>query len=297
MSVVLITGAGGLIGRALEKALKARKFEVRKLVRTREKANGVDSFYWNYLTRELQDGALTGVDYIINLSGANVSRWPWSASYKNEVYSSRIDSTRFLCEKVFEQNIPLKKFISASGIGVYGDTGSAVMNEDAPHGSDFLAQVCTAWEQEALAFGSRGIPVCVFRIGVVLTHLGGFLPKVSLPFKFYAGAVPGNGNQIISWIALDDLVGMFIYAVENNPVTGVFNACASQPVTMTGMMQAIARSMHRTLWVPNIPGWILKTVLGEMSLVVLAGCAADNTKIKNAGFGFQMDNLEKALES
>lgn len=295
MPVILITGAGGLIGRSLEKALKAKSYTVRKLVRDPEKANGVDTFYWNYKEGVLQSGALTDVEYIINLSGANVSRWPWSKSYKKEIYDSRIESTRFLRENVSAQNIPLKKFISASGIGIYGDTGIKPVDESDPFGNDFLARVCVDWEKEANAFSEKQIPVCIFRIGVVLTSKGGFLPKVSLPVNYFAGTVPGSGKQIISWIGLQDLIQMMVFALDHSTVTGTFNACSSQPVTMQTMMQTIANTRHRPLWLPNVPGWLLKGVLGEMSTVVLSGCAARNQKIKDTGFQFRFDTLTDAL--
>ena len=295
MPIVLITGAGGMIGKKLVAALQTNGYSIRSLVRNHAMANGKDRFYYNYQENEIDPSALRDLDYIINLAGANVSK-RWTQAYKKEVYESRINTTKFLFESVKKYNIPLKKFISASAIGYYGDSEKHNLIETDATGSDFLARVCHDWEQAASQFDTLNIPLCIFRIGVVITPEGGFVKSVSAPIKFNLGAHLGTGKQFISWIALDDLVSLFLVAVEKPALVGTYNAVASNPHTLEQIDNTMATFYRKKIWLPNIPAWALKLALGEMSTIVLASTHASNAKIKETGFVFRHEDFAKGLE-
>ena len=295
MPTVLVTGASGMIGKALTKLLTDHGFSLRSLVRDKTKANEKNSFYWNYMAKEMDLKAFENLDYIINLAGASVSK-RWTEKYKKEIYDSRIKSTEFLFETVKKNKIPLKKFISASATGYYGDSSLQNLNEESANGKDFLAKVCLDWEQAALKFNLINIPACILRLGVVMTPVDGFVKRVSSPIKFYFGAHLGSGKQYISWIALEDLINLFLFAIQKPELEGIYNAIASTPLTLEQIDNAMAAFYHTKIWLPNIPAWALKLALGEMAVIVLASCNASNVKIKRAGFVFGVEEFRKALE-
>ncbi len=296
MNTILFTGGSGMVGQAVAKLLKQEGYIVRNLVRDKNKADGINSFYWNYTNQEIDVKAFGNLDYIINLAGANVAK-RWNDKYKVEIYESRIKSTNFLFEFIKKNNIPLKKFISASATGFYGDSPLSNREENSPAANDFLAQVCKEWEKAALQFNSIGIPVCIFRIGVVITPGGGFVKQVSAPMKYNLGAHLGTGKQYISWIALSDLSKLFLFAIQNSTLEGIFNATASTPLTLEQIDNIIASYYHKKIWLPNVPAWALKLALGEMSSFVLGNTNVSNDKIKSAGFVFGVEEFRKALDS
>lgn len=294
MPIVLLTGASGMVGKALKLQLTNQGLTVRSLIRNQEKADGIHTFYWNYAKEEMDLNALKDVDYIIHLSGATVSK-RWTFEYKKEIYDSRIMSTDFLFKTIQKEKLRLKKFICVSGSGFYGDTQEQNITETSPSGKDFLAMVCRDWENAAQQFNSIKIPVCILRLGVVMSPNEGFIKTVSAPIKWFVGADLGTGQQMIPWIGLLDLCRLFLHVIDKNLV-GIYNAASSHPMTLEAIDKAIAKHYHRPLWLPNIPAWLLKKVLGEMSLIVLGSCATSNAKIKNTGFEFLAESFEKTLE-
>jgi uncharacterized protein (TIGR01777 family) len=209
---------------------------------------------------------------------------------------SRVNSTRLLYKYLSGLTTKPEVFVSAAAVGIYGfDTGDDLMQEDSPTGNDFLAEVVKAWEYEVDKISELGIRVVKLRIGIVLAEDGGAYPKIAAPIKFGIGAPLGSGNQYMSWIHIDDLCKMFLYAI-NSSVRGTFNAVASNPVTNSEFTKVVAKNLRRPLILPNVPSFLLKLALGEMSNIVLGGNKVSNQKILNSGFSFQFDKLEMAVQ-
>ncbi len=294
MPTVLITGASGMVGSSIQKLFADAGYTVRTLVRDKTKANGVNSFYWNYYAEEIDLKAFEGTEYLINLSGATVSK-RWTLKYKKEIYDSRIMTADFLHKVIKANNFKIKKYISVSGTGYYGNSTTENLNENSPSGNDFLAMVCRDWEAAAKRFTDIKIPVCILRLGVVMHPKDGFVKRVGTLIKFFAGAHLGSGKQIISWIGLNDLSRLFLHVAEKNLV-GIYNATATNPMTLEEIDNGIATYYHRKIILPNVPAWALKLALGEMSEIVLCSCHVSNAKIKTTGFVFNSEEFLEALK-
>jgi hypothetical protein len=214
---------------------------------------------------------------------------------KQEIYNSRIKSTQLIGEKLREQGKKIKGFICASAIGIYGpDTADNWVDEDSPEGQGFLVDVVRDWENSADELKDVAEFVSKIRIGIVLSDKGGALPKLITPVKFYAGAPLGSGKQFMSWIHINDLARMFVYLIENK-LNGIFNGTAPEPVTNKEITKAIAKSLNRPLFLPNVPAFILKIIFGEMSEVLLGGNRVSSKKILKADFKFDHPSIQSAL--
>jgi uncharacterized protein (TIGR01777 family) len=297
MEKILIAGGSGLVGSSLAALLADNGYEVRLLVRNRNKSDGKKYFFWNYEERFMEDRALEGVSYIINLSGANIGTHRWTRSYKKEIYSSRIHSTEFLLEKVRSSGIQLKKFICASATGYYGNNPNTDLTESTPPGNNFLAGVCDAWEKAASRFGDAGIPYCIFRMGVVMTSKGGFIQVVSRLIKRGLGAHLGSGRQYISWISMGDLCDLYLLAVENSGITGIYNAVSSTPLHASEIDDILAMHYGKKIWLPNVPAIALKIFLGEQSSIILDSCHASNSRLLLAGYRFMNEDFTSVLKN
>lgn len=294
MSRILITGASGLVGARLTKVLLERGHEVSHLGRTK-KSGSIKSFVWDVNAGTLSSDALQNIDCVIHLAGAGIADERWSKKRRQEILESRTKSTALIVQKLNEGNNSVKTFVSASAIGYYGMTpGAKEFTEDSQPGTGFLADVVTAWEHEADQLKSNRL--VKIRIGVVLSKDDGALKEIAKPVRFGFGAPLGTGDQLVSWIHLDDLCGIFSKAVEDETVRGTYNAVAGA-VTNRELTKAIAKTLHRPLWLPAVPGFILKLFLGEMAGLVLYGSNVTSDKIRKAGFSFKYDTLEKALNN
>lgn len=294
MSRILITGASGMVGTRLTELLLQRGHEVSHLGRAK-KPGRVKSFVWDVNAGMLDTEALQYADTVIHLAGAGIADKRWTSKRKQEILESRTKSTALLIRKLREGNNTVNAFISASAIGYYGMTLSAEeFTEDSPAGTGFLADVVTAWEREADQLqNARLVKV---RIGVVLDKDAGALPEIAKPVRLGVGAPLGTGDQYVSWIHLDDLCRIFINAVEDKTLQGVYNATAGA-VTNRALTAAIAKILRRPLWLPAVPGFVLRLFLGEMATLVLYGSNVTSGKIRQAGFSFTFDTLEKALNN
>jgi uncharacterized protein (TIGR01777 family) len=293
---VMITGASGLIGTRLTEMLRQKGYQVSHL--SREKKNGsVKTFAWNIGQHYIEPGALAGVDAIIHLAGAGVADKPWTEDRKEEILLSRTKSTRLLFDELRKANHHVKVFVSASGIAIYGveDKGKAFKEDDAL-GDDFLADVTKQWEAEADKI-SEFTRVCKIRTGLVLSNKGGALPRIALPVKLFVGAPLGNGNQYMNWIHIDDLCAMYIAMIENDSLHGAYNGVAPGPVDNKTFTRAIADVLHKPLWLPAVPAFLLKLILGEMAYIVTKGGKMSSEKIQNTGFHFQFTDLHLALKN
>jgi hypothetical protein len=296
---VLITGATGLIGGAIVKVLRSKGIAVNYLTtqkRKIEQSEDYRGFYWNPNKGELDMACFDGVDVIINLAGASIAK-RWTPMHKKKVLTSRINSLRTLyraMEKLDSSGIGL--LISASAIGIYPDSLSKFYEEQEPQVDDsFVGEVAQKWEAEADTFKNLGVNVSKIRIGIVLSDQGGALPQMALPVKRYVGAPLGSGEQWQSWIHIEDLAQLFVFILEND-LGGTYNGVAPNPVTNAKMTKELARNLDRPLWLPHVPKFVLKMLLGKMSYLLLASQRVSSKKIENEGFTFQHPNICLALE-
>lgn len=294
---VLITGATGMIGQELVKVLHQNNVKVNYLSTSKDKLVSKENykgFYWNPNTNEIDINAFEGVSVIYHLAGATVAK-RWTSSYKKEILDSRTIPTRLLFNTL--QNIQNKvtQIISASAIGIYPDSLGAIYNEENTGvDNSFLGKVVELWENEVDAFKKLNILVTKIRIGIVLSNKGGALPQMVQPIKYGVGAAFGSGKQYQSWIHVEDLVNIFYYT-QVSELDGIYNAVAPHPVTNSAMTKEIAKVLKRPLWLPNIPKFVMKMVLGEMHILVFSSQSVSALKILNQGFQFKFATIEKAL--
>jgi uncharacterized protein (TIGR01777 family) len=290
--IILLAGGTGLIGKQMQVFLQKQGHEVRILSRKPSDLSK-NIFHWQPTKDEIDLTAVNGVTTIINLSGAGIADKKWSTERKREMIDSRVQPTLFLA--YLTPKMPdLKQYISASGINCYGyENHAKVYQENDPFGKDFLSQVVEKWEQAADSLSAYCV-VSKIRISVVLAANGGALETIAKPIKMGLTSALGSGKQWMPWIHIDDLVSLFNFVMENR-LEGSFNANAKN-VNNLAFTETLAKQLHRKRWLPNVPAFVLKTVLGEMSTVVLEGVNASNEKIKKAGFAFQYENLSDALK-
>lgn len=297
---VLITGATGLVGQAIIGVLHAKGVTVNYLTTRKEKITSLDKlqgFYWNPGTGVVDPESFREVQAIINLAGAPIAK-RWTRAYKERILQSRINSLSTLRKALQKTDCSgIQSFISASGIGGYPSSLSRLYDESETEvDNSFLGEVVQAWEAAADALNVFDFSVAKVRIGIVLSTRGGALPKLAAPIKNFVGAPLGNGKQWQSWIHLEDLAQLFVFLLENK-LEGTFNGVAPNPVIHTKLIKAIAKVLHKPLWLPNIPGFALRALLGEMACLPLASHRVNSKKIQEKGFYFQYPNIGAALEN
>lgn len=295
---VLITGATGLIGKEIVRLCLAKNISVNYLTTSKNKitsTNNYKGFYWNPFTQEIDTACFEGVDAIINLAGASISK-RWTSSYKKQILESRLQSLQLLKQTIETKNISIKHILSASAIGVYLDSlVNYYTEESSEYSSSFLGEVVKKWEAKLDEFSSLGIKVSKIRIGLVLDAKEGALPKITQPIKFGFGAAFGTGEQWQSWIHIKDLAHLFLHVVEQN-LEGVFNGVAPNPVTNKELTKAIAKAVRRPLILPNIPKFVMKISLGEMHTLLFESQRVSSQKVENTNFHFKFHNIQPALE-
>jgi len=295
MRTIVIAGGRGLIGSALARKLRERNYIIKILTREKSLQDASPFVYWNPASGEIEKEKLLPTDVVINLAGENIANGRWTKSKKGKILQSRIDSTRFLYSLFASSGI--KKFISASAVGYYGTvTTDKVFDEYAPPGKDFLARVCTQWENEALKFSEVNIQTAILRIGVVLSKEGGAFKKLTASLNFGVINSLGKGNQILPWIHMDDLTEMIIFLIKNQSLEGIFNAVAPDPISFNEFVQEITK-LKKVIRLPNVPAFLIKLLLGEMSGMVLEGSKVSADKIISRGFNFQYPDIKSALEN
>lgn len=295
---VLITGATGLVGKELVNVLLTNDIEINYLSTSKEKIVETETyhgFYWNPTEGVVDPNCLNGVDAIIHLAGATVSK-KWTQVYKEEILQSRILSAKLLFNLLKNHpNNTVKNIISASGISIY-PSDLVRLYDESFEGIDntFLGEVVEEWESGIDYFTSLGIAVAKVRIGVVLAKEGGALDAVSKPVKMGVGAAIGSGKQWVSWIHINDLVNIFLKILTEQR-DGIYNAVAPNPVTNKQLTKAIAKVLRKTLWLPNIPAFVMKILLSERSSLVLSSQKVSCEKLLRSSFEFQFNNVEDAL--
>lgn len=293
---ILLTGGTGLIGSKLTNTLLDQGYNVSHLSRTPGNDPRVRTYLWDIHKGEIDKACINGVDTIVHLAGAGIADERWTGERKKELLESRTKSIALIYGLLKREPHTVKSVISASGSGYYGDRGDELLTEDSGFGSDFLAEVCMEWEAAVDKGMELGLRVVKIRTGVVLTKNGGALPKMALPVKLWVGAPLGNGRQWMPWIHEHDVVKMYLFAISRQELAGTFNMAAPQPATNKQFTQAIAKHLHKPLWVPNVPAFVIRLLFGEMAVAVLESERASAQKILDAGFVFEYPELDEALK-
>lgn len=292
MQNILITGGSGLVGQRITALLEKKGYQVAWLSRSAQ--SGRKSFIWDIEKQEIDSKAIEWADAIIHLAGAGVAEKRWTPERKKLILESRTQSTQLLFSALEKAEKRPNTFISASAVGFYGfNTGTALVDESSPAGSDFLAEVVKAWENEAKKMESLDIRTVLLRIGIVLDSEGGALGEMLKP---PVAAPLGSGDQWMSWIHIEDLSRMFIYALEKTTLQGVYNAVGPNPATNQQLTQEAAYAKGKTYLGIGVPGFVLKMVLGEMAAMVLGGNRVSCQKIQKTGFQFEFYELSAALK-
>lgn len=294
---ILITGATGLIGQALSSYLIGKGHTVHYLTTQPEKrmdSTRYHGFLWNPKKGVIDVRSLEGVEVIVHLAGESIAK-TWSKEGKKKILESRIDSSKVLFTALKKNQHQVKNIVCASAIGIYKNSEKWQDEGDYEIAPDFLGDVVLRWEAENSKFESLGIDVCLIRIGMVLSRTGGALPALLKPIKWNFGSALGSGNQYCSWIHIDDVSRLFAYAVEHH-LSGVYNAVANEPKTNKELVHIIASKLNKSIWLPAVPTWLLKIVLGEKHILVTSGQRISNAKVVEAGFVFRYSKLEQALK-
>jgi len=301
MANFLITGGTGMVGSALTQRLTGSGHSVVILSRgARTSKNPLIQYSsWDPYQGRIEENAIREADYIVHLAGANVAEKRWTAKRKQEILESRVRSGEFLVESLKKIPNRVKAVLGASAQGWYG-AGSVIPNpkpfvETDPAHSDFLGSTCQSWEQCLQPLASMGIRLVQLRIGIVMSTNGGALAEFIKPVRFGISPILGSGKQIISWIHLDDLTCLIEWTLLNETVSGIYNAAAPNPVSNRSLMQVLSRACRRPFIPIPVPSFMLKLILGEMSIEVLKSTTMSVAKIQQAGFSFQFPRLEEAL--
>lgn len=294
---VLITGATGLVGNKLIKILLQNGISVNYLTTSRGKIandNNYKGFFWNPSVGEISEEAFTNVDVIVHLAGATVAK-RWTNSYKQEIMNSRVDSTRLLYKTLERINHQVSQIVSASAIGIYPDSLTKVYHEtDLEVDNSFLGNVVKQWEDEVNQFKNLDILVAKIRIGLVLSKNGGALQEMVKPIKIGAGAAFGSGEHYQSWIHIQDLAAVFYHIIQYKR-DGIYNGVSPYPVTNSQLTKAIAKTLGKPLFLPNIPKFVMKLILGDMHQLLFSSQHVSSRKLLDENFQFKYASLDKAL--
>ena len=291
---VLVTGSTGLVGSALVSCLVGGGHNVTRMVRTK-KIRGKDEVGWDPAAGAIDSAGLEGLDAVVHLAGESISSGRWSTEKKAKIRDSRVSGTRLLAETLSRLAKPPKVFVSASAIGYYGDRGAETLVEDSGPGTGFLAEVCRAWEAAAEPAARSGIRVVHPRIGVVLSRNGGALKMMLLPFKMGIGGKIGSGEQYMSWITLDELIGVIRHLLIADTLAGAVNAVAPRPVTNLEFTKSLGRVLSRPTVMP-MPAFAATLALGEMAEeLLLASARVEPARLLASGYKFRHPELEGAL--
>lgn len=305
MSTILITGGTGLLGSALTKLLTEKGHKVIVLSRKLKSSDNANISYssWDVKAQTIDKKAVSAADYIVHLAGESVAEKKWTKDRKKEIVESRTQSSKLLVTALQQADNQVKAVISASAIGYYGDDVKRMpkkkaFTEDMHPDKDFLGETCRLWEESIEPVQKHGKRLVKLRIGIVLSNDGGALPEFKRPVKFGIAGVLGSGQQVVSWIHIEDLCRMFLFAIENESLQGVYNAVAPAPVTNKDLTMLLAEKIKGRFFVHmHVPAFALKAMLGQMSIEVLKSATVSCEKIRTAGFSFSYPSIEKALDN
>ena len=294
---VLLTGGSGFIGKHLTDVLIEAGFSVSVLSRSdREDTPRVTYYKWDIKKNYIDKNAILNADYIIHLAGEGIVEKRWTKRRKRAIIESRVRPVEMIYSILEKNNKKLEAFVSASGIGIYGAiTSHNICTETTAPADDFLGITCQKWENAADKIASLHIRTVKIRTGIVLGKNEGFLKKMIPTFKSGFGAVLGSGKQYLPWIHIEDLCQIYLKSIEDNKLEGAYNACITDNTTNARFSKTLAKLYDYSIWLPKVPPFVLKIMLGQMSVAVLTGQRVSSEKIQKTGFEFQFTDLEKTL--
>ena len=304
MATVLISGGTGLIGSAITQSLLAKGYDVIILTRQKNKrANRPHLSYahWDVRQQRIDENAIRKADSIIHLAGAGVAEKRWTEKRKKEIEESRTQSGALLVKALTDIPNKVQTVVSASAIGWYGPDpqipNPQPFVETDPPANDFLGHTCQQWEASIWPVMELGKRLVILRTGIVLGNKGGAYAEFKKPLQFGAATILGSGKQVVSWIHIDDIAGLYLYALENSHMQGIYNAVAPEPVSNKQLVLSMAKAKGG-LYIPvPVPVFVLKTVLGEMSIEVLKSATVSSAKVAAAGYSFLFSNIKTAVEN
>ncbi len=295
MASILLAGGTGLIGSRLSSILAGQGHEVSLLSRKASTSGPFRTYAWDPARGVIDHDAVRQADVIINLAGAGIADARWTPARKREIIDSRVKSARLLLESMQCTGHTPACYLSGAAIGYYGERGDALVDEHAAPGAGFLAESCVAWEEAIREVSGYGVRTAAFRIGIVLSTRGGALEKMLLPARLGTGAYFGDGSQWYSWIHIDDVCRMFVYAIENPSIEGYYNAVSPSPIQNKAFAATLMRAMNRPQILLPAPAFALRLAMGEMADVVLNSTRVSSQKIEQTGFRFHFPELEAAI--
>ncbi|MCS7011317.1 MAG: TIGR01777 family oxidoreductase [Anaerolineales bacterium] len=295
---ILMTGATGLIGRSLIKSFLEEGHSIWALTRRNppppSPLPGLTYLSWDGQTTNGWGEKISETDVVINLAGEPLARWPWTAKRKKRFWDSRVHAGQALTAAIQSARSRPQVLIQASGINHYGLRGE-LADETTPPGDDFLARLTIAWEESTRPVEELGVRRCILRLAVVLAKEGGLFPLMALPVRLFLGGPLGNGRQPVPWIHLDDVVGAIRFLIAEEQTQGAYNLIAPEVVSNAEFYRVLSKSLRRPYWFPT-PAFLLRLVLGEMSTLILEGRPAQPRRLLEAGYRFQAENLNQALQ-
>lgn len=300
MKKIIITGATGLIGKKLSEELFKSGKHIIIFSRDSRRAKDIlkkdyDYVDWDYRYPEKWSEKISDTDAVIHLAGINLFAKRWNNQFKKEILTSRTGTTKSLANAIINSPIKPKVFVTASGVGYYSDGGDKVLTEDSPAGNDFLAEVSKEWESAAAEVESSGVRRVSIRTGIVLSTEDGALKRMLLPFKLFIGGPIGTGKQWFPWIHIDDIVGVYKHAIENENLSGAVNASSPNICTMREFAKTLGKVLNRPSLFP-VPKFALKLAIGEAGDVVLMGQRVNVDKLLSSGYKFKFEKLDEALK-
>ncbi len=298
MKKILITGGTGFVGKQLIPFLVEKGYSIHVLTR-KPSANSLKNicfFQWDIERQYIDKKAFEGVEILINLTGANIGEKRWTEQRKKEIIDSRIKSIDLLYQYISENKFNINIFISSSAVGFYGAvTTDKTFVETSESGNDFLASVSQKWEDATLKFNDLGIRTVILRKGVILGKEGGMVKKLSPLAKLGINVSLGSGKQYLPWIDIRDLVRLYDFFLSNAQLSGIYNAVATEQITMSDLSKALLQAFGKKSFLPNAPAFVIRLLFGEMAVMLLEGSKVSNEKLKTTGFSFEFDTIEKSL--
>ncbi|HEY0897927.1 MAG TPA: TIGR01777 family oxidoreductase [Sphingobacteriaceae bacterium] len=296
---ILITGGSGMIGKALTELLLEKGYSVNHLSQNPRESQlaGLKIFGWNVQEGTVDPACLNNVSAVIHLAGENISKKPWTRKRRDEIVSSRTKSIELIYQLLHkEPQHNVQTVISASASGYYGDRAEEVLTEESGPGEGFLSETTVAWESAVQQSEDLSLRIVCLRTGVVLDRSNGALPQLEKPIKAGFAAPLGSGKQWVPWIHIKDLARMYLFALETEHLKGAFNACAPQQITNEELTAAIRKHQGRSIPMPNVPAFLLRVVMGQMSEIVLASTRMSSYRIETSGFTFEFPTIQTALD-
>jgi uncharacterized protein (TIGR01777 family) len=286
---VLIVGGTGFIGQALQKALEFSGIACKILSRRPSKANHI---FWDPLKNQLDTSTLGSITHIINLAGAGIAEKRWTKERKKELINSRVDATQFLYNECSKHCPSLEGYIGISGVNAFGFDDSLCYNETHPFATDFLSSLVEQWEEAHCLFDK--LPsFSILRLGMVLSSKGGAYRKIAAPMKFYMGAVPGSGKQLVPWIHLDDVVGFILHVLKSKSL-GLIHVVSNNS-SMKELTQTIALKERSKIILPNIPSFIIRLIFGEMGMLLTESLRIDHSKLNQSNYKIRFNQLSDLI--